>query len=421
MLLRDTNQSSRIYKVSLSPSACIDNPVDTWGVAVTSVDGQRCFIGDSEKPFLLHSLCKPLIYGMAIDELGVLEVEKYIGHEPIHTQKDILCLDSQDRPRSPLLDSGFLVLCFLLFRNKDYANTVEVHRKVFRYFNALAGNEYCQHRTQVYMAAKQSGFHPFAQANLLVAMDKLAMDPNFNEACDFYYEAHSLETNCESLSLIAATLANGGINPLTLKQVLSPNAVKYVLSSMYTAGLYTFSGKSSFLMGNPGKSASSGAIMFVIPGVLGIALYSPKLNKEGISVRGLSFMKEFIRTQKFHMYANLTSRVKKKFPGRKNTLDECNTYCEMFSALASHDIPKVVKLAATDMVHSKDNEKRTVLHVAAAMGYYELVKHIASKYTYLVNEKDRWGRTPLDYAKISGSHVVVDILQEWEKIMQPQK
>ncbi len=117
---------------------------------------------------------------------------------------------------------------------------------------------------------------------------------------DFYCQLNSLETTCESASVVAACLANGGICPITSKKVLSPANVLHVRSLMYSCGMYTYSGKFAFNVGLPAKAGGSGSLMVVIPNVMGISLWSPPLDEFGNSARGLKFCDELIKLYHFH-------------------------------------------------------------------------------------------------------------------------
>ena len=100
--------------------------------------------------------------------------------------------------------------------------------------------------------------------------------------------------------MVAATIANGGVCPITSKKVLNPENVLNVRSLMYSCGMYNYSGKFAFMVGLPAKAGGSGSLMVVIPNVMGITLYSPPLDECGNSVRGVRFCEEFVHLYNFH-------------------------------------------------------------------------------------------------------------------------
>merc|ERR1711981_435292 len=103
-----------------------------------------------------------------------------------------------------------------------------------------------------------------------------------------------MEITTESLSVMGASIANGGICPSTSQKVLTSESVRNILSLMYSCGMYNYSGEFAFTVGLPAKSGVSGSILLVVPNVMCIALYSPPLDSIGNSVRGQQFCKELV-------------------------------------------------------------------------------------------------------------------------------
>ena len=118
--------------------------------------------------------------------------------------------------------------------------------------------------------------------------------------CLFFFQTCSLEMTSESESVVAATLANGGVCPTTDERVVRPECVKNVLSLMLSCGLYNYSGDFAFKVGLPAKSGVSGALVLVIPNVMGITFWSPPLDAMGNTVRGVQFCEEFVHMYNFH-------------------------------------------------------------------------------------------------------------------------
>ena len=103
-------------------------------------------------------------------------------------------------------------------------------------------------------------------------------------------------------AVIAATLANAGVCPLTSKQVVSTDAVKDCLTLMYGCGMYDYSGQFSFEVGLPAKSGVSGCILLVIPNKMGICIWSPPLDEQGNSYKGIEFCKRFSKEMDLHIF-----------------------------------------------------------------------------------------------------------------------
>ena len=144
---------------------------------------------------------------------------------------------------------------------------------------------------------------------------------NLSEALDFYFQLCSLEVTCETAAVMAATLANGGVCPLTEERCIGSRPCRDVLSLMNSCGMYDYSGQFSFHVGLPAKSGVSGLLIVVIPNLVGIALWSPPLDKMGNSCRGVAFCKELINRFNFHNYDSLAHNESEKFDPRKRMSD----------------------------------------------------------------------------------------------------
>jgi glutaminase len=135
---------------------------------------------------------------------------------------------------------------------------------------------------------------------------------NLEEALNLYFMICSIECSTSMMSKLAATFANGGVNPLTGQRVFSQAHVKNCLSLMGTCGMYDYSGEFAFQMGFPAKSGVGGAIIIVIPGVMGICTFSPRLDSVGNSVRGVAFCNALSQKFAFHNFDSLLTGKKKE-------------------------------------------------------------------------------------------------------------
>lgn len=125
---------------------------------------------------------------------------------------------------------------------------------------------------------------------------------DLKETLEFYFQCCSLQADCDFMSVVAGTLANGGICPLTGEQILMPSTVTEVLSLMASCGMYDYSGEFCFNVGLPSKSGVSGAVVTVIPGVMGVCTYAPPLDEYGNSAKGVQFCTELSKMFSFHLF-----------------------------------------------------------------------------------------------------------------------
>ena len=196
------------------------------------------------------------------------------------------------------------------------------------------------------------------------------------------------------IGIVAASLANGGVNPWTNDKVFKYSTVKKILSLMLTCGMYDYSGEWGYKIGIPAKSGVSGLIYGIIPGVMGIAVYSPKLDKIGNSYRGVKFFQRLSERLNIHIFDNEDDvdkvSIKHKEANNKKLLGYL--LLEAASENDCYTIREVISKGVS--VNFADYDKRTPLHLAAAEGKVEVVRFLLEKGA--VSTKDRWGNTPLD-------------------------
>ncbi|KAK1902691.1 Glutaminase kidney isoform mitochondrial [Dissostichus eleginoides] len=276
---------------------------DLWAVSLCTVDGQRHTVGDTKVPFCLQSCVKPLKYAIAVHDHGTEYVHSFIGKEPSGLRFNKLFLDDDDKPHNPMVNAGAIVCTSLI--------------EVMNFLKRMAGNEYVGFSNATFQSERESGDRNFAIGYYLKEKKCFPDGTDMTSVLDFYFQLCSIEVTCESASVMAATLANGGICPITGERVLSPEAVRNTLSLMHSCGMYDFSGQFAFHVGLPAKSGVAGGILLVVPNVMGIMCWSPPLDKMGNSVRGIQFCTDLVELFNFHNYDNLKHFAKKHDPRRE--------------------------------------------------------------------------------------------------------
>uniref|UniRef100_A0A8K9XZC2 glutaminase n=1 Tax=Oncorhynchus mykiss TaxID=8022 RepID=A0A8K9XZC2_ONCMY len=287
---------------------------DLWAVSLCTVDGQRHTVGDTKVPFCLQSCVKPLKYAIAVHDHGTEYVHRFIGKEPSGLRFNKLFLDEDDKPHNPMVNAGAIVCTSLI---KQGASNAEKFDYVMNFLNKMAGNEYVGFSNATFQSERESGDRNFAIGYYLKEKKCFPEGTDMTSILDFYFQLCSIEVTCESASVMAATLANGGFCPITGERVLSPEAVRDTLSLMHSCGMYDFSGQFAFHVGLPAKSGVAGGILLVVPNVMGIMCWSPPLDKLGNSVRGIQFCTDLVSLFNFHNYDNLRHFAKKHDPRRE--------------------------------------------------------------------------------------------------------
>ncbi|XP_067994023.1 glutaminase kidney isoform, mitochondrial isoform X2 [Melanerpes formicivorus] len=339
---------------------------DLWGVSLCTVDGQRHSVGDTKVPFCLQSCVKPLKYAIAVNDLGTEYVHRYVGKEPSGLRFNKLFLNEDDRPHNPMVNAGAIVITSLI---KQGANNAEKFDYVMQFMNKMAGNEYVGFSNATFQSERESGDRNFAIGYYLKEKKCFPEGTDMVAILDFYFQLCSIEVTCESASVMAATLANGGFCPITGERVLSPEAVRNTLSLMHSCGMYDFSGQFAFHVGLPAKSGVAGGILLVVPNVMGLMCWSPPLDKMGNSVKGIHFCHDLVSLCNFHNYDNLRHFAKKLDPRREGGDQRVKSVINLLFAAYTGDVSALRRFALSGMdMEQRDYDSRTALHVAAAEG-----------------------------------------------------
>uniref|UniRef100_A0A8C9WQN0 glutaminase n=1 Tax=Scleropages formosus TaxID=113540 RepID=A0A8C9WQN0_SCLFO len=385
---------------------------DLWGVALCTVDGQRHTVGDTKVPFCLQSCVKPLKYAVAVHDHGTEYVHRFIGKEPSGLRFNKLFLNEDgEEPQT------FVSICQTSFIHIFNAEKFDY---VMNFLNKMAGNEYVGFSNATFQSERESGDRNFAIGYYLKEKKCFPEGTDMTSILDFYFQLCSIEVTCESASVMAATLANGGFCPITGERVLSPEAVRNTLSLMHSCGMYDFSGQFAFHVGLPAKSGVSGGILLVVPNVMGVMCWSPPLDKLGNSVRGIQFCTDLVSLFNFHNYDNLRHFAKKLDPRREGGDQRVKSVINLLFAAYTGDVSALRRFALSSMdMEQRDYDSRTALHVAAAEGHTEVVRFLLEACKVNPVPRDRWGNTPMDEAVHFGHHDVVTILQDYHNKYSP--
>ncbi|KAA0715530.1 Glutaminase kidney isoform, mitochondrial [Triplophysa tibetana] len=390
---------------------------DLWAVSLCTVDGQRHTVGDTKVPFCLQSCMKPLKYAVAVHDHSTEFVHRFIGKEPSGLRFNKLFLNEEDKPHNPMVNAGAIVCTSLI---KQGAGNAEKFDYLMNFLKKMAGDEYVGFSNATFQSERETGDRNFAIGYYLKEKKCFPEGTDMNAVLDLYFQLCSIEVTCESASVMAATLANGGFCPITGERVVSPEAVRDTLSLMHSCGMYDFSGQFAFHVGLPAKSGVSGGILLVVPNVMGIMCWSPPLDKLGNSVRGIQFCTDLVSLFNFHNYDNLRHFTKKLDPRREGGEQRVKSVINLLFAAYSGDMSALRRFALSSIdMEQRDYDSRTALHVAAAEGHVEVVKFLLEACKVNPSPKDRWGYTPIDEARQSGHHDMLILLQEYSEKYNP--
>ena len=252
-----------------------------FGLSVSSSDGFVYESGDARTEFTIQSISKPFTYALALDKVGVDAVDAKIGVEPSGEAFNEISVDHSTKiPKNPMINAGAIAAVSLI----PAADADERFALIHEFYSAFAGRR-LELDHEVYASEKATGSRNRAIGYMLQSFGVLDGDPD--EVLDVYYRQCSLKVTATDLARMATTLARGGINPQTGRRVTQPAVVKRTLSVMVTCGMYDAAGDWVSAVGMPAKSGVGGGIVAVLPGQLGIGVYSPLLDEKGNSVRGV--------------------------------------------------------------------------------------------------------------------------------------
>lgn len=255
-------------------------PSEYFGIALVTVDGKVYTTGDIDKLFSIQSISKVFALAEVLRSSGEEVVEKGIGVDATgQVFNSIVAVEQyKGHEMNAFVNPGAIATT----SNVKGATADEVWAKIIGIHNDFAGRS-LEVNQEVYKSESDSNQRNRAIGALMYAYGLIKEKPE--QAVDLYTRQCSINVNAKDLATMAATLANGGKNPVSKKQVLDPKHVPGVLAVMSTAGLYDDSGKWLFHTGLPAKSGVGGGIIAVSPGKFGIAVFSPPLDAAGNSVR----------------------------------------------------------------------------------------------------------------------------------------
>ena len=267
-----------------------------FGICLVTADGQVYQVGECSQQFTIQSISKPFVYGIALDDHGKDAVLEKVWMEPSGEAFNAISLrPGTGKPANPMINAGAITSNSMVVGD----GVEEVVGRIKEVLGTYAGREVMIDES-VYRSESETGHRNRAIGYMLRNFDILEEDPT--DCLEAYFMQCAISVNCHDLGMMAATLANGGVNPCTGKRAVSRQHVENILSVMGSCGMYDAAGEWIYNVGMPAKSGVAGGILAVLPGQLGIGVFSPRLDACGNSVRGIEVCREISRKFGLHMF-----------------------------------------------------------------------------------------------------------------------
>lgn len=367
------------------------NP-ELYGISFCSVAGEQINVGDHTPSFCLQSCSKPLNYCLA--RMLNNNVHEHVGYEPSGREFNSFVLNRDGLPHNPMINAGAIMISSLIEPTMEPSGRFE---KVKDFYETLCGGvgsigfDNTVFLSEKHHADRNTSLAYYMREN--GAFDNNPSPNDIQDALNLYFQCCSVTLNCETASVIAGTLSNGGVCPITNKVVIKKEVVRDCLSLMYMCGMYDFSGQFAFKIGLPAKSGVSGCMLLVIPNVGGLCIWSPRLDEMGNSVRGIECCKKLVEKtlSKYHIFQGIMEVPSESVEPIEET--ESVLVQRLITAAAEGNLEEIKELGERISLDAGDYDKRTALHLAAAEGHILVVTYLL-EVGVVAYPKDRWGNTP---------------------------
>jgi len=357
-----------------------------FGICLVTAGGHVYEVGDTGIPFTIQSISKPFVYGIALEDNGLSEVVQKVGVEPTGDAFNSISLEPDTgRPRNPMINAGAIATAGLVPGTAPSSRL----RRVLDAFSTFAGRQLFLDET-VYQSENSTGHRNRAIGHMLRNFDILRSNPD--PTVELYFKQCSISVTCRDLGVMAATLANRGVNPVTGKQAVRGQYVENMLSVMSSCGMYDWAGEWIYNVGMPAKSGVAGGIIAVLPGQIGIGVFSPPLDSHGNSVRGIRVCEAISRGFDLHLFNRRSTgsdAIRLQFTGaqinsrRVRTPDETAILQKHGGCIRVYQLQGNLNFATTEAVaHSVMEQLEIIEHLVIDFGHVLSVNDPAARMLY---------------------------------------
>ena len=281
---------------------------DRFAISAVTIDDRRVTVGDGEHRFTIQSISKLLLYGLALETHGREKVLAHVGVGPTGESFNAITLDDhENRAPNPMVNAGAIAITDLVIGD-DLEQRVEQVRSMYeRYLGRRPEID-----RAVWASEQRTGNRNRAIGYLMLSRGIIG--ERVEETLDLYFGQCSVLVTADDLAVIGATIANHGVHPRTGVQVVPTDVTRDMLTVALTCGMYDYAGEWAYSVGIPAKSGVGGGILGLLPGVGSVAVFSPRLDEHGNSVRGLRTFEDL--SEEFDMHLFDPDRPWRRAPSR---------------------------------------------------------------------------------------------------------
>jgi len=271
------------------PALAEVNP-NQFAMSITLFDGSSYHVGCSDEKFSIQSISKVFTFTKALS-IYSKELYKRVGKEPSGNPFNSLVQLEYEHgiPRNPFINAGAIAITDSLIT--QYKTVEQTYNEISNFVKEISDNENIEFDKIVWYSEYKHGHRNMALANLMKSFDNL--DNDVEDVVKTYFKHCSITMSTKELSRAMLFLANHGTDPITKKKFITPSQAKRINAVMLTCGHYDASGDFAYHVGIPGKSGVGGGIVAVVPNVMSIAVFSPRLNSWGNSLAGTKALEMF--------------------------------------------------------------------------------------------------------------------------------
>jgi glutaminase/class 3 adenylate cyclase len=389
--LLDLHETHQSIQDGVLTNEISDISPTTFGITVVNLSGQVSGVGDHEHLFPLGALSRVLVYGLALEDQGRDAVRQRICMMPTTEERNTIRLDKADlRSSNPLVTAGAIVSTGLI-QGKSLTERLQ---RILAMMHRYTGHP-LQISVPALVHTKENGTRERAIAYFLKQFNQIS--GKLEDILDLYFQHSNILVSSRDLAMIGATLANGGINPVTGEQAIAADYVPDVVSVLLSCGMGEESGEWTYRVGMPAHCSPQGGVLAIVPQKLGIGVFSPLVDPSGRSVRGVQVCEALSKEKRLHLFD-----IYEKNQSMQAYIEQVEKITSVAAAL---EVSQTCDLRTLDEVAARTDELGQLARV-----FTDMVNTMKRREQELENLLDAFGRfVPHEFLNFLHRDSIVDV------------